>query len=100
MGMSVLKQKTNGDVSRYRSAEQLTCVADPLQTWFEMFPRGNFLFLNTATMFGNVQDTMDRILDFVGMPAHDYSRMSGIQAGRRRAHKYYDKDFLASFHAD
>lgn len=100
----VLWMNSNGvftNLTRYKYAEEMMCVADSLDTWLEVIPRDNFLFLDFATMFDDLQGTMDSILKFIGMPTYDYSHIfATTPTGRRRAPRYYTEEFRKNYHAD
>jgi hypothetical protein len=86
-------------------AENLICMADALEGWLSVFPRQNFLFLDSAQMFEDLPGTIYRIVDFAGMPKPKkrLPTASEFKAGRRRTmhtvSDQYRRTFHASFHS-
>jgi hypothetical protein len=75
--------------SRFRrtSAERISCFADSLETWLTIFPREQFLFLDFATLFTDLNATLALIHRFMGLPVVKVSEsmMTHVNSGRRRA---------------
>lgn len=46
--------------------------ADHLERWFEHYPREQFLVLHDAEMRADLQGTMDRVWDFLGLRPHSF----------------------------
>eukprot|EP00746_Dinoflagellata_sp_MGD_P164939 gnl/MRDRNA2_/MRDRNA2_93922_c0_seq1.p1 gnl/MRDRNA2_/MRDRNA2_93922_c0~~gnl/MRDRNA2_/MRDRNA2_93922_c0_seq1.p1 ORF type:complete len:388 (+),score=64.61 gnl/MRDRNA2_/MRDRNA2_93922_c0_seq1:103-1266(+) len=86
-------------------AENLICMADALEGWLSVFPRQNFLFLDSAQMFEDLPGTIYSIVDFAGMPRPKMRlpTASEMSSGRRRntqtVSDQYRRTFHASFHS-
>lgn len=63
-------------------AEKMSCFADSLETWLQVFPRENFLFLKFEEIFRDVTSTMDTVFEFAGAPPFKASAVAA--SGRRR----------------
>lgn len=62
----------------------LSCYANSLETWLDVFDRKQFLFLDFDAVFANVSATMDQITAWLNLPAWDYTN-SKEAIGRRRS---------------
>mmetsp|Transcript_136791 Transcript_136791/g.332497 ORF Transcript_136791/g.332497 Transcript_136791/m.332497 type:complete len:162 (-) Transcript_136791:25-510(-) len=47
---------------------QLSCMADSLEAWLQIFPAEQFLFICAEDFFHNETATMQRVFDFIGVP--------------------------------
>jgi hypothetical protein len=66
---------------RYYSYLQRGRYAEQLEPWFSVFPREQFLILDTADLFADPDRTVRRVCDFAGL-AHRPLPSYGVRAAR------------------
>lgn len=62
-----------------------SCDADSLETWLSVFPKENFLFIDSSVYYEEQQKTMDDVFKFVGVEPYNLSEEMLEPQGRRRA---------------
>jgi len=61
-----------------------SCYVDALDTWMDVFPKSNFLFLESTEFFANPQGTLNQVFDFIGVDRKTYEKDELEPQGRRR----------------
>jgi hypothetical protein len=61
-------------LSRSRYAEQV-------ERWLDQFPREQLLFLKAEDLFVDPQQVLDRVHEFLGLPAHGYEEVTRLNPG-------------------
>ena len=70
--------------------EPISCFADSLQTWIDVFGKEQFFFLESSSFLKNQKETMDRVFAWLNAPPYEITPSS---SGRRRSkHKASMKD--------
>lgn len=59
--------------------------AEHLERWLDLFPREQFLFLRAEDMFADPYAALERIDDFLGVPAHRPEQLSHLLDGGKYA---------------
>jgi hypothetical protein len=54
--------------------------AEQLERWLELIPREHFLFLKAEDLFANPQRTLDRVYDFLALPAHRHEGLPHLNS--------------------
>jgi len=65
-----------------------SCYVDALETWMDVFPKGNFLFLESTEFFSDPQDTLNQVFDFIGVHRIQYEKDELEPQGRRRSGRH------------
>ena len=55
-----------------------------LQNWFSYFDQSQVLILRSEQMYDDVQATLDRVSDFLGLPRHELPTTKTFNSGARR----------------
>lgn len=80
-------------------AERLMCMADSIEGWLKVFPRKNFLFLDSSKMFKDLPGTINQIVSFAGQPLPAEGQVpTEVSSGRRRNNRKLPDEYIHKFH--
>lgn len=61
-----------------------SCYGDILHNWYQVYSPSHFLHLTSEEYFNNLQGTLDKVFNFVGVSPRKYSEKELEPMGRRR----------------
>jgi hypothetical protein len=59
--------------------------ADQVERWLTLFPRERFVFLKTDDLDSEPQETLDRVHEFLGLPAHRHEQLPRLHIAPKYA---------------
>mmetsp|Transcript_115396 Transcript_115396/g.304867 ORF Transcript_115396/g.304867 Transcript_115396/m.304867 type:complete len:322 (-) Transcript_115396:188-1153(-) len=77
-----------------------TCHADTLKSWFQVFPRENFLFIRSEDYFADRMAVLNRTFKFIGADPELYVHKDQLPnpSGRRRTRVKLSDETRRTFH--
>eukprot|EP00928_Gymnodinium_smaydae_P053559 TRINITY_DN37522_c0_g1_i1.p1 TRINITY_DN37522_c0_g1~~TRINITY_DN37522_c0_g1_i1.p1 ORF type:complete len:337 (-),score=46.88 TRINITY_DN37522_c0_g1_i1:57-1019(-) len=99
--MSVMERKFTS-LSANERALEVSCFADSLEPWLQVFPKNNFLFVCAEDLFQKQAAVAQRMFDFIGLQAPNRTEsgeLAEVSSGRRRNTNAVSQRERAKFHA-
>eukprot|EP00421_Protoceratium_reticulatum_P008975 CAMPEP_0168373744 /NCGR_PEP_ID=MMETSP0228-20121227/8945_1 /TAXON_ID=133427 /ORGANISM="Protoceratium reticulatum, Strain CCCM 535 (=CCMP 1889)" /LENGTH=308 /DNA_ID=CAMNT_0008386673 /DNA_START=208 /DNA_END=1134 /DNA_ORIENTATION=- len=87
------------DSGANKVAERMTCLANSLESWLQVFPKEQFMFIKAEDFFGNVTETLNNIFMFANVRKID-GDFSSVMHGRRRNRRRPSLEERQRFHRD
>lgn len=73
--------------------------ADHLRRWFSYFPREQFLIVQSEEFYGNPDQTLRQVYQFLGLPHHPLKAYPQYNQGHYPPSEAKTREFLAEFYA-